>query len=151
MSALLYPVHPTMKGIRWGLVAHTVAMFSFSTIGIAINRDVFSISYINDREFTGPILGPVGFLTFTFPIQQVIGYVAFLMFPFNQWLAGGLLVSSPPDSVAQVSNVGLLLQLYRCLVIFSMSYWAIALPSLMYLASIGTCPGRPQDNSDAFG
>jgi len=35
----------------------------------------------------------------------------------NQWLADGLL-------------------LYRCFIIYAMSYWVIAIPSLMYLASV---------------
>ena len=43
-----------------------------------------------------------------------------------------------------------ILQLYRTFVIYSKSYWVIAFPSLVYLASIGTCPCLPQTNCDAF-
>ena len=97
-----------MKGVRWGLVAQTVAMFSFLTIGAVINRDAFAISYINGREFTGAdgagFPGPIGYQSFAFTNQEVVGYVAFFMFPFNQWLADGLLVSSVSNSAAQVST-----------------------------------------------
>ena len=109
MSALLLPARPTTKGIRWGLVAHTIAVFSFSTIGIAIDRDVLSDSYINGREFAGAIPGPVGFLHSPHILRKTSVYVVFLMLPFNQWLSDGLLVSSSLNSIAQVSNVGPLL------------------------------------------
>ena len=97
MSALLYPVRRTAKSIKWGLVVHTAAMFSFLTIGLAMNRNTLSASYIDDREFPGgdtALPGPLGYLNFAFSDQKVTNSVAFLMFPLNQWLADGLLVSS---------------------------------------------------------
>lgn len=109
MSALLHPAHPTAKGIRWGLVAHTVAMFSFLTIGAAINREIFSISYIDNRKFPGAdgsLPGPIGFQSSDFSSQEFIRYIAIGTFPLNQWLADGLLVSSASDSVARVSDAG---------------------------------------------
>ena len=104
MSGLLYPIRPTTKGIQWGLVVHTVAMFSFLTIGVGINRDVFSISYIDGREFPGDEIllpGPCGYETFVYVTYGAISIVSGLMFPFNQWLADGLLVSSVSNSVVQ--------------------------------------------------
>ena len=148
MGALLYPVHPTTKGTRWGLVAHAAAMFSFLTIGCAINRDILSTSYIDDREFPDAegrfFDGPFGYLNFFLWDKQGINYVSYFMFPFNQWLADGFLVSSASNSAALAGvSRSSLLQLYRTFVIYSMSYWAIALPFLLYLASIGTCLNLP--------
>lgn len=122
MSALLLPVHFTRKNVQWGLVAHTVAMFSILTIGVGMNRYVFSMSYIDGREFTGIdglLPGPIGYESIVFSTPRAFGYAAYFVNPLNQWLADGFL-------------------LYRCSVIYSKNYWAIALPFLVYLASIGT-------------
>ena len=94
MSALLFPVHPTTKGVRWGLVAYAVTMFSFATIGVAIDRDILSLSYIDDREFGGVIPGPIGFLNSDSLNRRAFVYVPYPMFPITQWLADGLLVCS---------------------------------------------------------
>jgi len=104
-----------------GLVAHTVAMFSFATVYTATGLDLQSISYIDNRDFPGieGVLSP-GPLGYEFLIySNAINVVPTLMFQFNNWLADGLL-------------------LYRCFVIYAMNYWAIAFPCLMYLASIAT-------------
>ena len=109
MSALLYPVHPTTKGTRWGLVAHAVAMFSFLTIACAINRDHLSISYIDGREFAGVegfLTGPIGYIALLLRDQQALDYVSYSVFPLNQWLADGFLVSCASISAALVSHVG---------------------------------------------
>jgi hypothetical protein len=109
MSALLYPVHHSTKGIKWGLVAHTVAMFLTLTIGFVINRNSFSSSFINGREFYGVEgypSGPIGYQLFIDLNRGAVIDVASLMFPLNQLLADGLLVSSASDSVAQVPKVG---------------------------------------------
>jgi hypothetical protein len=136
MSALLYPVNHKKGGIQWGHVAHTTTMFAFVTIGTALSLDLQSISYIDDRNFDGGIApGPLGYQLLI--SSDAINIVPNLMFILNQWLADGLLVSSVFDS----SHPGLLcwplLQLYRCYVIYSMSYWVIAFPVLMYIASLG--------------
>jgi hypothetical protein len=107
MSALLYPVHRTNKDIKWGLVAHTVAMLVFSTIPAAINRNVLSISYIDNREFPG------GSIEYKSILNSTQVFVSVVMFPFNQWLADGLLVSSAPGSATVVSNVG---RCFSCIV-----------------------------------
>ena len=75
MCALLNPVSPVRRGIRWVLVAHTVAMFSFLTISFGLDRNWLSIIYINDREFLGndeypP--GPLGYgITLTANIKTM--------------------------------------------------------------------------------
>ena len=102
MSALLLPVSPTTKGVRWGLVAYSVALFSFLTIGFATNRNIFSMAYIDEREFTGVIPGPLGFIIFPPLDRRAVGYFSFLTFSFVQWLADGLLVSSASNSTVPV-------------------------------------------------
>ena len=97
MSALLNPVNRMKGGIKWGLAIHTAAMFSFVTIYTAINLNIQSISFINNREFPGTSTdgaippGPIGY-------QWFIRYKAITIalgpfFVMNNWLADGLLVS----------------------------------------------------------
>ena len=76
-------------------------MFSFLTIPAALDLNVTSITYIDDREFPGneefpP--GPIGWLRILG--AKAIGTIFTVMFPLNQWLADGLLVSPVQDSVA---------------------------------------------------
>jgi hypothetical protein len=112
MSALLNPVRPTYKGTKWGLVVHTVAMFSLLMIGATTNRSALSTSFVDDREFPGVDTvgfppGPLGYYFFTELTREVTSTISTLGFPFNQWLADGLLVSSALNSAAQpVSDIG---------------------------------------------
>ena len=108
MATLLNPANPMRKGMRWALVAHTVAMLLFLTISVGIPYDEVSIEYIDNREFPGDggelLPGPVGYdgvLSFKAAIS-IFG----AMFPLNQWLSDGLLVSPILSSVASVYNVG---------------------------------------------
>lgn len=120
MEAFFNPVRHSSRGIPWGLMAHTTAMFSFVTVYIAMSLYLQSISYIDNRDFPGvdgAPPGPFGYQLFVY--SEAISYVPGIMFTFNQWLADGLL-------------------LYRCFFIYCESYWVIAFPSLMYLASIAT-------------
>lgn len=118
MGALLNPMNFTTKGVRWGLLAHTVAMFSFVTIFTAINLDIQSISYIDNRDFPGDsFMLPPGPLGYQFLIySKAISVVPNIMFYLNTCLSDGLL-------------------LYRCYVTYAMNYWVIAFPCLMFLAS----------------
>ena len=96
MAALLNPVNRTKGGFRWGLVVHTVAMFSFVTVYTATNLDIQSISYIDNRNFPG-IKGvlPAGPLAYQLLIlPEAVSVVSDVMFLLNSWLADGLLVSS---------------------------------------------------------
>lgn len=118
MGALLDPVNRNREGIRWGLVAYTATSFSLVTIFTAMNLDVQSISYIDNRDFPGNDAlppGPLGYQTLIY--SKAISVVPNLMFLLNNWLADGLLV-------------------YRCYVIYAKNYWVIAFPCLTYLASL---------------
>jgi hypothetical protein len=101
MSALLNPVNDIRGGIKWGLVAHTVAMFSFLTLPIAVDLNDRSNCYINERNYPGDDEippGPFGAMSLINIEGLHLAYAA--MFPLNQWLADGLLVSSVSNSVA---------------------------------------------------
>lgn len=87
MGRLLNSANRVRGGIKWWLVAHTVAMFSFVTVYIAATLGVQSISYIDDRE------APDGPLVYQFSIStKAISIVPDVAIPVNQWLADGLLV-----------------------------------------------------------
>ena len=101
MCALLNPTNTINKGTRWALVAHTVALFSFSTIATVIELYYLPIVYINGREFPGNDELPPGPLGYRGIINsQVAATLFYAMFPLNQWLADGLLVSSVSNPVA---------------------------------------------------
>lgn len=153
MDALLNPVGRTKGNIQWGLVAHTVVMFSSATIYTAINLDLQSISSIDNREFTGDgglFPGPLGYQFFinSKPITIVPDILIFL----NGWLADGLLACDVLKRKSlKCPNTNFLLQLYRCYVIYAMNYWVIAFPCLMFLASLGTySPSFLQVDRDTY-
>ena len=107
MATLLSPANSMGRGIRWAHVAHTVAMFLFLTVSLVIAFDYLSIEYINNREFPGNDESPPG----PFGYDGLLALkpattVFYAMFPLNQWLADGLLVSPIVNSVAPVYNVG---------------------------------------------
>lgn len=94
MSALLNPIDRAKGAIKWGLVAHTVAMFSFVTITTAVNLNFQSISYVDDREFPGDgalFPGPLGYQFFI--NSESIATVSYIFVFLNGWLADGLLAS----------------------------------------------------------
>jgi len=119
MGALFSPPN-RRAGVKWGPVIYTTLMFAFATIFTAMNLDIQSISYIDNREYAGDDSaglppGPLGYQYLIY--SKAISVVPNLMFLLNNWLADGLL-------------------LYRCYIIYSMNPLAIAFPSLMYLASV---------------
>ena len=94
ISVLLSPINPLRKGIKWALVAHTIALFSFLTIPVGIELNNLFIDYINNREFPGNDEFPPGPLGYTGLLNLKATTTVFdAMFPLNQWLADGLLVS----------------------------------------------------------
>ena len=106
-ATLLDRANPIRKGIKWTLVAHTVALFFFLTIPFGIYFNYLSIDYINNREFPGNDEFPPGPLGYTGLLNLKATTTVFdAMFPLNQWLADGLLVSPILNSVASVYNVG---------------------------------------------
>ena len=95
------------RGIRWGLVAHTAAMFSFVTIFTGTNMNLLSVSYIDNRAFPGNEMVPPGPFGYQFLVfSEPINLTPYIMFFLNTWLADGLLVSFAPTSVARLFNVG---------------------------------------------
>ena len=97
MSVLLSPANPIKRGIKWALVAHTVAMFSFVTLSFVITQYNLSTVYIDNRGFPGNREYPPGPLGYDFFITDEaapnpLNDVLYAAFPLNQWLADGLLV-----------------------------------------------------------
>ena len=101
MCALIDPINPTRRNIKWWPVAHAVTMFSVVTVYTTMNLQLQSTSYIDDREFSGVdggLPGPFGYQLFIHP--KAINVISTAMFPLNQWLADGLLVSPGTNSAA---------------------------------------------------
>lgn len=84
--------------MKWAPVVYTILMFAFVTIFTAMNLDVQSISYIDNREYPGEgntiPPGPLGYQYLVY--SRAISVVPNLMFLLNNWLADGLLVSFSP-------------------------------------------------------
>ena len=93
MAALFDPVHRRGERTKWGLVSYTMVMFSFVTVFTATNLDIQSISYIDNREFPG-VEGVGPFRYEWFISAEILTTVSNVVFPLNNWLADGLLVSS---------------------------------------------------------
>ena len=107
MATLLNPTNPIRKGVRWAFVAHTVFLFLFVTVSFGIYFADLSIEYIDNREFPGndelnP--GPTGYDGIL--ALDATTTVFYAMFPLNQWLSDGLLVSAILNSVAGVYGLG---------------------------------------------
>ena len=86
--------------IKWGLVAHTIAMFSFFTIEVSTNLNLQSISYIDNREFhdgSMTLPGPPGYQMGPLAKKPATNITNIVFFS-NVWLADGLLVGSVPTT-----------------------------------------------------
>ena len=93
MGVLLSPTTSVGRGIKWALVAHTIALFLFLTIPAGISLNYLSIEYINNRGFPGNNECPPGPLGYDLGLGAKATTTVFdFMFPLNQWLADGLLV-----------------------------------------------------------
>ena len=109
MAAFLDPINRRRDGIMWGPVIYTFLTFSFVTIFTAMNLNIQSISFIDNREFPGvpDVLippGPFGYQLFIY--SKVLSIVPNLMFLLNNWLADGLLVTFASNSLIQAPNAG---------------------------------------------
>ena len=106
MIALFNPVYRRGQGVKWGLVAFTLVMFSVVTVHTATDLNLLSVSYIDNREFPGVkgVLspGPPGYRETVY--FKAINIIPNLTFPLNNWLADGLLVSPMSRSLAQLYN-----------------------------------------------
>ena len=102
IAALFDPVHRRGEPIKWGLVSYVVVMFLLVTIGTAMQLNVQSISYIDNREFPGaeglPMPGPAGYQEIIVQ-PEAIDVIQNFVFALNNWLADGFLVSSLFDAV----------------------------------------------------
>ena len=93
MTALLSPTNRMRKGNKWGLVAHTVALFSVATVCNAIGLFLLPVAYTNAREFPGTDglpSGPFGYLML--PKLVVVETISNSVIQVNQWLVDGLMV-----------------------------------------------------------
>ena len=108
MAALLNPVHRRGEGIKWWLVSHTAAMFSFATVYTAMNLHIQSKSFIDNRRSyqINSIIYGSGPLDYQDGIRETaLGITPNIMFSLNNWLADGLLVSPLFDAVPTRLNV----------------------------------------------
>ena len=104
---MLSPRNSIDKRIKWALLVHIVTMFTFLTIPIGIDGSERSDCYIDNRNFPGNdeyAPGPLGCGSTLDTTASAT--VLTVMFPFNQWLADGLLAGLISNSVAEVFNVG---------------------------------------------
>ena len=96
MTTLLNPAHHRGEHVKWGIVSYTVAMFSLATVQTAMLFHIESISYIDNREFSGlgDVIppGPYGYQLFISP--EAINIIPSVALTLNNWLADGLLVGS---------------------------------------------------------
>ena len=109
LSALLGPANRARSLIKWALVAHVGAMFTFQTISIATQLHIESISYIDNRALPDSDgSGYSGPFAYEFLIyNDSISMTSLGTFLLNNWLADGLLVGPVTNSVTQVFNLSL--------------------------------------------
>ena len=94
MIALLDPVGRMGKDIKWGSVAHTVAMFLVLTTSTVLGLEMKSVAYVDNRDFHGgdeALLGPLGYYDRILSFRAISAAFSIAL-PLNQWLADGLLV-----------------------------------------------------------
>ena len=95
MAALFDSAHRRGERIKWGLVSYTVVVFSFVTVLNAMDLNIFSISYIDNREFPGAKeVGSPGPFGYQLSLAPALNVIPIVMFALCNWLAGGLLVGS---------------------------------------------------------
>ena len=107
MTALFNPVYRRGEAVKWGLVSFTVVMFSLATVHTAMDLNLLSTSYIDNRDFPGvegvSYPGPYGYMESIY--FKAINIISNATFPLNNWLADGLLVSHSFYSVFTRSDV----------------------------------------------
>ena len=95
LGAIFSSTNRARAGTNWGFFAYCMATFSFVTIYTAMNLNLQSISYIDNRGFLGNDQAPPGPLGYQWLIHNSgLSIVPNFMFMLNNWLADGLLVSS---------------------------------------------------------
>jgi len=99
ISTLFNPVHRRAGSIKWGLASYAAIMFSVVTLYTATSAHILSTSYVDNRDFPG---GPYLYRGTT--VFEGIGFIPRTAFRLNNWLADGLLVSSPPRAMVSRSR-----------------------------------------------
>jgi len=96
MATLLDPNNRMKRGVKWVLVAHTVAIFSFTTISFGAQSMRRSSAYIGNREYPGvhDVFDPGPFGYMVSEGASAIATVDCLVVPLNQWFIDGLLVGA---------------------------------------------------------
>ena len=96
MVALFNLIHRRGERIRRGLISYIAVMFSLATVQIALSLEIQSISYTDNRTFSGiKDLIPPGPLGYQVAISaDALSVVPDVAATLNNWLADGLLVSS---------------------------------------------------------
>ena len=106
MVALLSSGDRAKRDVRWGLVAYTMALFSFLTIALGIDLYLDRTLFIDNREFPGNDISPPGPLGYSDSITyDVINLVYFILYPLTQWLNDGFLVCSTSNTVVLVLHL----------------------------------------------
>ena len=115
MEALFSPNRRNQRGVKWPLVAHTVAMFSFVTVSVVTGLYVAFLVFIENREFPSAS-GFFGYNDLLTPTP--IGVVSNTPFFLNGLLADGLLVWPASNPVYQVAyanaSIALSLSCHLC-------------------------------------
>ena len=93
VAALFSPDHRRSERIEWGLVSYTLVTFSLATASTAMNLHIQSIAFIDNRDFPG---GPTEYTSWIY--FNAINIAPNTGFCLSNWLADGLLVSSPFDA-----------------------------------------------------
>ena len=141
MGALFSSTYRAKTATKWSFVAYVSIMFSFVTIYTAMDLNLQSISYIDNREFPGNSDLPPGPLGYQFLIHaNVLSIVPNFMFILCSWMANGLLVSSTSNPTVRMPNPPH--QIYRCYELYNNNHLVIAFPCFALLASFCTytCP-----------
>ncbi|KAH8109253.1 hypothetical protein DFH11DRAFT_1843271 [Phellopilus nigrolimitatus] len=110
--ALLEARKRSQERLDWTLLIYTCMMFSLGTIFIGMSMRSFQLMFIDNRDFPG---GPTAYALSQY--SSAITIVPNACSIISGWLADGFL-------------------LFRCLVIFRLRFYVVALPILMYLGSI---------------
>ena len=100
VAALFNPAYRRGEPIKWGLVSYTLIMFSLATVETAMTLGLRSISYIDNRDFSGSDLlqipGPCGY-QYSISLDP-ISIIPAAVRTLSNWLADGHLVGSFFDS-----------------------------------------------------
>ncbi|KAF5378251.1 hypothetical protein D9757_009144 [Collybiopsis confluens] len=112
MYILLRRKRSPEEGAKWPLVTFTLLLFSLGTIFIGMDLHSLQLMFIDHREYPG---GPIAYTLSQY--GQAITVFPNVCAVAAEWLADGYM-------------------LYRCLVIFRLKLYIVALPVLMYLSVI---------------